>query len=378
MLRPAASANLGAAVDAMLRFLLLALLLVHGAIHLMGLAKAWDWGPVAAIAKPVSRAQGLLWGAAAILFLVALALVIRHRDTWWVPAAAGAAVSQALIILHWSDARFGTYANAAILLAAVLGAAVWSLRNGYADGTSAAVQRALAEPQRMVAESDMTGLPPPVQRLLRAHGAVGRPRPRVLRMELSGELRGADGPWMPFTSVQVNTFGEPTRHFWIDAVMKGLPTKGHHAYAGGHARMHIKLLGLVTVMDHSGDRMDASETVTWLNDLCLFAPGALVDPRMSWTPIADDRARVTFTHGARSVSAELVIDEEGRLVDFISDDRYCLMPDGRMEPLRFTTPCSKHRHVNGRLVPGYGEAIWHLAEGPFSYGRFTLRSCSVE
>lgn len=362
----------------MLRYLLLALLLIHGAIHLMGVAKAWDWGAAASITKPVSRAQGLLWGAAAFLLLASLILIMRRSDLWWWAAAAGVAISQSLIIVHWPDARFGTLANAAVLLAAVLGAATWNLRSGYADASAAAVQHALAEPQRMVAESDLAGLPAPIQRLLRAHGAVGQPRPRVLRMELSGELRGLEGPWMPFTSTQVNTFGEPTRHFWIDAVMKGLPTKGHHAYAQGHARMRIKLLGLVTVMDHSSERMDASESVTWLNDLCLFAPGALIDPRMSWTPISEDRARVTFTHGAISIGAELVVDGQGRLVDFISDDRYCLMPDGRMEAFRFTTPCKAHRQVNGRLVPGYGEAVWHLAEGPFSYGRFTLRSCALE
>ena len=50
---------------------------------------------------------------------------------------------------------------------------------------------------------------------------------------------------MPFTSVQTNSFDEPARFFWIDATMKGLPTKGLHAYENGKATMLIKVLGVV-------------------------------------------------------------------------------------------------------------------------------------
>jgi hypothetical protein len=245
-------------------------------------------------------------------------------------------LSQVLIILHWHEARFGTVANVVVLVAVVLGIAVMRFRDTYRAAVREAVPEALAKPrQRPITDND-------------------------------------------FSSEQVNTFHRPARHFWIDASMKGLPTKGYHGYAQGHAFMRIKPLGVIPAVDLSGPEMDVSETVTWFNDLCLFAPGALIDPRMTWEPIDDHNARVTFTHGAITITTQLVFDAEDRLVDFISDDRYGRMPNGRLERLRSTTPASDHRVFDGVRVPGYGEGVWHLPEGPFAYGRFHVRSVAYD
>lgn len=361
----------------MLRILLLLLLVLHGLIHLMGLARAYG-KDVQGLSARIPRGQGLLWGAAALLFVLAAVGMWRHSDRWWMWALSAVVLSQVLIVLHWHDARFGTVANVLVLAAVVLGIAVKGFRDTYRSAIDQAVREALAQPVHIVTEEDLAPLPAPVQRFLRAADAVGRPRPRVLRMGLAGELRGLDGPWFPFTSEQVNTFHEPARHFWIDATAKGLPTKGYHWYTQGHAFMRIKPLGLFTAVDLSGPEMDVSETVTWFNDLCLFAPGALIDPRMRWEAIDDRNARVTFTHGNSTITTQLVFDAEDRLVDFISDDRYCRMPGDKLERHRFTTPARDHRVIDGIRVPGYGEGVWHLPEGPFAYGRFHLRACAYD
>jgi hypothetical protein len=64
----------------------------------------------------------------------------------------------------------------------------------------------------------------------------------------------------------------------------------------------------------------AGETVTVLNDMGCFAPGALVDERITWQPI------------------------EG---------------------------C---REIDGRLLPTRGSAVYAHPEGDFTYGAVTLRS----
>lgn len=221
-------------------------------------------------------------------------------------------------------------------------------------------------------------MPLPVQRYLRATGAVGKPRPRNMRLSFQGDIRSKDGPWMPFTTMQTNTFEPPARFFWMDATMKGLPTKGFHAYDNGTATMRIKLLGLFTVMEAHGPMMDTAETVTWFNDLCLFAPGALVDPRITWEPIDDHSARATFAHKGIHISAVLVFDAQEHLVDFISDDRYALLDDQPPRKYRFSTPASEHGPIAGLVLPHYGETIWMLPDGPFTYGRFRLRSVEYD
>lgn len=62
------------------------------------------------------------------------------------------------------------------------------------------------------------------------------------------------------------------------------------------------------------------------------------------------------------------------LVDFVIQDRYQVAPP--KPPLRrtFRTPARDHRRAGGILVPGYGEAVWELPGGPFTYGRFRLQS----
>ena len=72
------------------------------------------------------------------------------------------------------------------------------------------------------------------------------------------------------------------------------------------------------------------------------------------------------------MTAELSFDAEGRLVDFASEDRGMLGKDGRLRLLRWTTPLGEYREIGGWTVATEGEAIWHLPEGPFTYGRMQL------
>jgi len=354
----------------MIRWVLFTLLVLHGLIHLMGLAKAFDWAAIQALTRPIGRPMGLLWALCMVLFVVAALFLFRHSDRWWMPALAAVILSQVLIGLHWHDARFGTIANVLVLVGIVFGAAVWSFRGEYRADIAAAQEAAGVLPVRVIGESDLVPLPSPVQRFLRASGVVGKPIPRALRIEFKGDIRSKGGPWMPFTTTQVNTFDPPTRAFWMDATMKGLPTKGYHRYGGGSAHMQIKVLGLFSVIDITGPQLDTAETVTWFNNLCMFAPGALIDRRITWEPINDHRARALFKHRGFAISAELVFDAQDRLVNFISDDRYYLGEDRSMVKSRFSTPARDHRVVSGVLLPGYGEAIYHFPDGEFTYGRF--------
>jgi hypothetical protein len=154
--------------------------------------------------------------------------------------------------------------------------------------------------------------------------------------------------------------------------MKGLPVAVLHDFDCDQATMRVRLAGLVNVVDIGGPELTRAETVTILNDLCFFAPSRLIDPRLTWTPLGDTRARVAFTVGPNTVSAELVFNEVGELVDFVSDDRGALEKDGTLRIQRWTTPMSNYRDFNGWHLASEGDAIWHRPEGPFTYGHFRL------
>jgi hypothetical protein len=226
--------------------------------------------------------------------------------------------------------------------------------------------------------ADLAHLPPPVRRFVLASGAVGRPRVRSFRAEFDAEMfrKPGDAP-MVSTSVQYNLVDSPTRLFFMKSRMFGLPVQVFHDYAAERATFRVRVASLVNVVDEGGVPFSRVETVTVLNDLCFFAPGALVDRRLSWEPFDDRTARVTFSNGPHRVSATLHFNERDELVDFTSDDRPQLV-DGTYRPYRWSTPIEGYQLLDGRRLPTRGSAVYAYPEGPFTYGKFRLRSVAYD
>ena len=241
---------------------------------------------------------------------------------------------------------------------------------------AAAVPR--AEP-KLLTEPDIAHLPPPVQRYIALTGSIGRPVVTAVTLRFNATMYDAPGsPGMAGPVVQYERFDTPERLFLMTTRMKGLPVAVLHDFDGDHATMRVRLAGLVNVVDLAGPDLTRTETVTILNDLCFFAPSRLADPRLSWTEIAEDRAGVSFALGPHTVSAELVFNAAGELVDFVSEDRGMLQKDGKLRILRWTTPMRAYRDVGGWRLASEGEAIWHRPDGPFTYGRIRLSGYDAE
>jgi len=235
-------------------------------------------------------------------------------------------------------------------------------RLAFSERPSAHLARPATE--GLVTEADLARLPEPVARYVRVTGSVGQPRVSNFRATMRGRIRAsASAAWMEFTSEQLNRLGpEPSRLFFLDATMKHLPVDVLHLYVGRSATMRVRLLSVLQLVEAHGPELDQAETVTLLNDLCIFAPAALVDPALRWEPVDAARARVRFTNGRHTVGAELV--------DFVSDDRYRASEDGEGFALqRWSTPISAYRDFGARRIATRGEARYHAPapEGEFAY-----------
>ncbi len=224
-----------------------------------------------------------------------------------------------------------------------------------------------------VTEVDLAHLPAPVARYLRRAGVVGRPRVHNFVVEMDAELnRGPGEPWMQTPVLQVSFVEPPTRLFLLRTTMKGLPVSGLHQYDDSGASMHIRLLGLLHLVDADGEAFTRAETVTVLNDFCILAPAVLIDrERFRWATLADGRVHVTFANGGRVVSALLTFDDHGDLANFTSDDRHALEGDGDT----WSTPLRHYREFGGARLASEGEAIWSYRDRPsWTYGRLFIRS----
>jgi hypothetical protein len=233
-------------------------------------------------------------------------------------------------------------------------------------------------PGPVLTDDDLAKLPGPVQRYVRASGAVGRPVPTSMRLEMDAVMHRAPGDrGMRATSIQWNWFGHPARMFLMQSRMFGLPVKALHLYRDAQATFQVRAAGLLTMVDQAGDVISRGETVTVLNDMCAFAPGTLADPRLSWTPVDDRTAAVAFANGPYEVTASLVFNDDDELVDFWSDDRPESV-DGGLVSRRWSTPLSGYLEIGRMRLATQGSAVYARPDGPFTYGAFAVRSVAYD
>jgi hypothetical protein len=132
--------------------------------------------------------MGVAWLLAAVTML---SLVVTPPRAFWIVGLGGVVLSQVVIIASWSDAKFGTIANAIILLAVVYGfvsQGPTSARAAFAADTTALMGAGPAGP---VTEADLEAVPVLVRQYLRFTGSVGKPRIFNFRATWKGRIRGA-------------------------------------------------------------------------------------------------------------------------------------------------------------------------------------------
>ncbi len=248
-----------------------------------------------------------------------------------------------------------------------------SYRKIFADEVAEAMRTTFVP--GIVTGHDIEHLPEPVQKYLRYTGAIGKEKIHSVRLEFTGDFKTApDRKCLKFSSLQYNFYDDPRRFFYMKMPMMGVPLDGLHVYKNERATMNIRIANLFEFVDARGEKMDQGETVTVFNDLCLMAPAALIDADIQWQTIDSLTVKATYTNGRNTISAKLYFNEDGELINFISTDRFLSSNGKTYQSYPWSTPAKNYIEFNGRKVPSYGEAIWHMPEGDYIYGKFNLKS----
>jgi hypothetical protein len=232
-----------------------------------------------------------------------------------------------------------------------------------------------AGPLPPITEADVSALPESVQRYLHFMGVVGRARDWSFRLGFSGRFKvKPSAPWRPCEVWQYNTSPEITRTFVMRLRFAGLPVIARDTYREGHGRMLGKLFDLVTVVDGSGPEFDLGELVTYLNDMILIAPSMLLTPAVSFSEVDGRTFDVALVDHGHAVKARVFLDDRGAPINFETSDRFCEDPDDpkRMMRARWSTPVAEFRELDGRMIFGRAQAVWHLPKGELSYADFEL------
>ncbi|MDA8203693.1 MAG: hypothetical protein M0Z49_13210 [Chloroflexi bacterium] len=260
-------------------------------------------------------------------------------------------------------------ALAVLVLAAALGAVLAGFRR-FARLARTDVESLLRTsappPQGLITEEMLGGLPEPVRRYLTYAGVVGRPFVGTVRLTQAGRMQPNPGqPWFPL-SAEEHYSVRPPGFVW-DAVLRLGPfplVRARDMYREGAGNMLIKALGLFPIADVVGPEMDQGSMMRYLSEMIWF-PTAFLGDNVSFEPVDDRSARVTLTDSGRTVSATMIFDEIGKLVDFAAE-RYRTVDRGFVLE-RWSTPVDEYGELAGLRLPVRGRAVWKLADGDLEY-----------
>jgi len=152
---------------------------------------------------------------------------------------------------------------------------------------------------------------------------------------------------------------------------------GVDLYQAGPGRMRGKLLGMITVADGSGQEFDLGELTTYLNDALMRAPSMLLTPAVTWGRLTTTRSTSACPTAQSRRPHGSYVDEQGRMVDFSTTDRWAALPGG-LTRAYWTTPIDGWMDHEGRWIPTGGRAIWHFDTGEFEHARGRFVPESVE
>lgn len=355
------------------KLLFLTLTIIHALIHTLGFLKSFNLAKVEQLLIPISRPLGALWLLSFMLLSLSATLIAISKNWWGIVAIPAVILSQFLIILSWSDAKFGTIPNIIIFLVALVSIGSFLLQYRFENVVKTDFEQNNSITTEILDESDMVHLPAAVQNYLRYTKSIGKPQVKNFRAEFTGGMRSnPEDEYMKFNSTQYNFYQQPARYFYMSASKMGLPASGLHIYQNQIATFDVKMLNWIPVVSAKGELLDQAETVTLFNDMCLIAPPTLIDKRISWQELDPLTVKAVYTNDKHTITATLYFNQQGEMINFISNDRY--HTDGKnYENYPWQTPVSDYKEINGYLLPSKAKLIYQKPTGDFTYGELVYK-----
>ncbi|MDX5325299.1 MAG: hypothetical protein LPK80_03475 [Bacteroidota bacterium] len=350
----------------MLRTVFIILLLIHALIHSMGFIKGMGWAKMEQLSQPISRGWGLMWFLASLLFLTTLGTFWVDRPLWWIWASGAVLLSQILIIRQWKDARWGTFANAIVLVGCLIG---WG--NHRFDSRSMEERDALFEwaDNTMTIQSIQTDeqLPEPVVRWLSLSGDGSWPSGKdIIHYRQTGRmLTEKGGNWKDFSAQQWFTTDVPG-FLWNAHVGRGsfMPFSGRDKMVDGHGEMRIEAYSFITVVNASGPEIDQGVAIRYLSEIVWF-PFAVRKPFIRWTSVDDRSAVASMDYPEGQVDVTFHFDKEGK-VSWVEALRFN-QDLNKLVNWRVELDPSSWKEINGVYIPTHASVSWDLPEGPFTW-----------
>jgi hypothetical protein len=358
-----------------MRYAYIFIIVIHGLIHLVGWFKAMGWAENSPLTAPISRSMGGFWALTALL-LVSYAVIYGLRmPASWMLGLAAMCLSQGLIIMYWTDARYGTILNMLMLIAILFSYGEWQFKRQARQAENALLA---GQPQPRQTLSDTSQLPPPVKKWVVRSGALDKAGMAYgeIRQRLQLKTAVDQETFFPATAQQLTRIDTPGFLWEVEVSMNPVMwMRGRDSYQAGKGTMNIWLNSLIPVVQEAGPKIDEGAMQRFLGEMVWFPQQAL-QPYIKWESIDAESARATMSWGGISASGVFSFAKNGDFIRFDAMRYYGADPDGDRIPWILTV--QNYEVFEGVRVPSHLEASWELDSGHWTWLKMEVDSIRYE
>ena len=219
-------------------------------------------------------------------------------------------------------------------------------------------------------ETQLAGLPAPVQRYFRHVLTEGQPYLHGLRLRHGGQFKtDLKKDWIAIKGEQYIT-ADPPAFIWQGTTSQFIV---RDEYVAGRGSLTVRLLGAVPVVRGAGPAYDQGELLRWLSEIPWLPTALLPGGQVAWTAIDDQSARLSLPHAGATVALVVRFNERDEIEE-CATQRY--FGDDQLLPWvgRFRRYQTRH----GVLIPTEAEACWVVDGQHQPYARFVVRELEYE
>ena len=349
----------------MLRWVFVGTLVLHGMIHAMGFAQAFNYSNLPRLPLQISKPFGLLWLLASILCMTAALLYLNKKEWWWYFGILTVLVSQVLILVYWKDAKFGTLLNIVLFAVAIASFANQQFHKKVAAESQSILQSATISPQ-ILKRQDIEHLPDIVQKWMEVSNVIGKRRTVKARLKQVGVMKmKPDSDWLPFVATQYVNLETPSFVWMTNVDFHGINLVGRDKLQDGESEMLIKLASLVPVVQEGHNtKINTGAMVRFLAEICWF-PSAAINEYISWEAVDSSSARATLNLGGTSVSGIFNFNNNGTLKSFEANRFYGGSQNAKSE--RWVVIIEDYKSFKDISIPYKSNVSWKLPTGDFNW-----------
>jgi hypothetical protein len=350
-----------------MKVLFLAIVLLHGLIHIAGFIKGWGIKEIKELTLPVSRTMGILWLITAIVtFVYAFTYYMNSRYSWVIGFLV-VLLSQTLIIIFWKDAKFGTIPNLLILFVSVMSFSAYKFEQQIKQETNAILSKTNFSTGKIISETDIQNLPDPVKIWLSHSGVIGKPFISSGKVVQKAEmkLKPEQKEWMSATAIQYTTIDNPAFIWTVDLKMNPmLAFRGRDKFENGKGEMLIKLNSLVNVVDEEGSKLDEGTLQRYLGEMVWF-PSLAFSPYITWEQIDETSAIATMDYMGTKGSGTFYFNSAG---DFYKFSAMRFKDNEKMsQKYEWVLLVDDYKVFEGIKIPAKMTATWKLDDGDWTW-----------